>query len=274
MYTPVLSQFYMAKVATGEWLTTTLVCTEGGGHTEAPEAGPASSLAAPPLDEAGVVQPQEHAEVVDIDELSESEGPLTPTTMSVSYGYAATPAVSLKWGSGVLHTAPVGVMDLDSQPATPMAVQEPAMAVSEDEEDELPLSLLAQRRALQHLIAERTVRVPTHRLRRKTPRAALTKYKLVYKQSLAPRRPTELQQQRRYRVMYYKRDNAIAIRQCQAPKCQVGSCPLPHGMPIGQGRWIAQKVRLHFLEPDETWEPYTSDLLQQLLLTAPDYNLL
>ena len=106
---PGLEGFYMAKVATGELLTTTLVCTEGGRHTEeAPEAGPASSLAAPPLDQAEVVQPQEQAEVVDIDELSESEGPLTPTTMSVSYGYAATPAVSVKWGSGVLHTAPVG----------------------------------------------------------------------------------------------------------------------------------------------------------------------
>ena len=124
------------------------------------------------------------------------------------------------------------------------------------------------------LVSDRTMKVPTHRLRCKTPRASLKHYKLIYKPGMGPRpaAKTLVAHKKQYRVMYYKAKNSIAIRQCAVPKSQIGSCVLPHGMPVGQGRWIAQQCRIHFLEVDPTWEPYTSDLLQQLLLTAPDYN--
>ena len=168
----------------------------------------------------------------------------------------------------MLQPATCEVVDLDKD--SPMLA---AMEVSDDEEDEHPLSVLAQRRALQQLIAERTLRVPTHRLRRKTPRSSLQRFTLVYRDGMAPRRGGLVKQAMRYRVMFYKRDNCIAIRQCLSPKWQVGSSPVPHGMTIGLARWVAQQVRLQYLELDNTWEPYTSDLLQQLLMSAPDQGM-
>ena len=111
-----------------------------------------------------------------------------------------------------------------------------------------------------------TVRIPTHRLRSKTPRHLLTKYKLVYLKDFE--KAGSQMPKYQYRVMWYKRDRSIAIRQKTGMKMQVGSTRIPLGVDVAYARKVAQRVRLDFLEQDPTWEDYCSDLLEQCLQSS------
>ena len=207
--------------------------------------------------------------------------PRTPATMvtySVEYGSP------YQWASGMLHPDPADDIDLTASEdedagqvvqqdvVAAQGVQAPAVVVHDESVPGIPEEVQALRRTLLQAIDERTIKIPTHRLSVKTARAALQRYRLVYKPGQGPAclsaRSGPSCSYMTYRVMYYKRGHSIALRQQRSPKQQVGSAKIPAGMSVAHARWVAQQVRLLFLEKDNSWDSYSSDLLGQLLNSA------
>ena len=186
--------------------------------------------------------------------------PASPATLSPEIGQPTPRSLASvvpwpgmqKWQSGQLQPTPLADIQVESD---------------SDPDDLAPIANLAHRARLQAMLSAATVKVPTHRVRTKTARHLLSKYKLVYAKDLAKKvQPKPIAN--RYRVMWYKNHRCIAIRQKFGMKCQVGSCKVPEGVEVGHARFVAQKVKLDFLEQDGSWEDYSSDLLQQCLRSS------
>ena len=62
----------------------------------------------------------------------------------------------------------------------------------------------------------------------------------------------------------------VKTRQRTTPKSQVGQARIPEGMSEAKAKWVATMVQVHFLKRDVSWEPYTSEILGQMLASAPD----
>ena len=195
------SGVWMAKLATGELLHTDLPCEEQESVT-ADNAG-ASGDGAADAELDGACSPGE-VEVLD----SSSDGsvsieeepaatntpfprtPATIMTMSEEYG-------SPNWAFGALQPAPAADIMLDDDDDDDEAMAAPADGNMIDEgeamlvepdlvEQHFPEDVLDMRRRLLQSIEEATLRVPTHRVASKTPRAALRRFKLVYRPGRGP----------------------------------------------------------------------------------------
>ena len=125
--------------------------------------------------------------------------------------------------------------------------------------DDTPVEELQGR--LLKFIGNVTVKVPSHRIKKKTP-ASLVRTKLAYKPGVVhiKKEPSEQVMKKSYRVMLYRGKRVVAIRQCKAPRSQVGQISIPGDMSAERAITLAGKV-VSVLEDDNSLECYSSDLL-------------
>ena len=208
--------------------------------------------------------------VVQISDASsdESDAESVGTLFSLSAEIGRTPqrCGPGMWGAGQLKMTKdaVAILDIDDDDV-PMDHQEEAPAEAEPVNMDVVDVEQAQHQ-LMSIIHDRTRLIPLLRLRKKTKPCPGVGWKLVYKPGMAPVKkelPEELPGKGHifWRVMHYKRGNYVALRQTRKPKRQIGSAKIPAGVTLEQAFEVAQRVMDH-LAGDESWEAFSSDLLQ------------